>query len=101
MQYSEARRVYAYRQLLEQAQQVQGNVAQQLGDLMSDSQSSCRDLYECSCPEIDEICKIAGQAGGYGSRLTGAGFGGCTVRMLSAVVAQELMLPAGPPRFRS
>lgn len=57
---------------------------QKLGDLMNATQDSCRDLYECSCPEIDEICKIAREAGSYGSRLTGAGWGGCSVHLVPA-----------------
>lgn len=57
---------------------------QKLGDLMNATQDSCRELYECSCPEIDEICKIAREAGSYGSRLTGAGWGGCSVHLVPA-----------------
>lgn len=55
-----------------------------LGDLMNATQDSCRELYECSCPEIDEICAIAREAGSYGSRLTGAGWGGCSVHLVPA-----------------
>lgn len=55
-----------------------------LGDLMNETQDSCRDVYECSCPEIDKICAIARKAGSYGSRLTGAGWGGCSVHLVPA-----------------
>ncbi|KAK1973634.1 galactokinase [Colletotrichum cereale] len=55
-----------------------------LGGLLNATQDSCRDLYECSAPEIDELCRIALENGSYGSRLTGAGWGGCTVHMVPA-----------------
>jgi galactokinase len=55
-----------------------------LGALLNETQDSCRDVYECSCPEIDELCAIARRAGSYGSRLTGAGWGGCSVHLVPA-----------------
>lgn len=57
---------------------------QKLGALLNDTQDSCREDYECSCEEIDQICKIAREAGSYGSRLTGAGWGGCSVHLVPA-----------------
>jgi galactokinase len=56
------------------------------GALMYESHRSLRDDYEVSCPEIDTLVDVAreiGVAGGvFGARMTGGGFGGCTVTLV-------------------
>ena len=53
------------------------------GALMIAGHESLRDLYEVSTPELDALVEIAiRQPGCYGARLTGAGFGGCTVNFV-------------------
>lgn len=61
-----------------------GNVAT-LGALMRASHASLRDYYEVSSPELDALVEAACQSPGCcGARLTGAGFGGCIVALVTA-----------------
>jgi len=56
---------------------------QQVGQLMRDSHRSLRDDYEVSCRELDVMVEAAADlAGYYGGRMTGGGFGGCTVNLV-------------------
>ena len=59
--------------------------AAELGRLMDASHESLRLDYEVTCPELDAMTEIAcGLDGCFGSRMTGAGFGGCTVSLVEA-----------------
>jgi galactokinase len=54
-----------------------------VGKLMADSHASLRDLYEVSCAELDAMVEAAqGLRGFIGGRMTGGGFGGCTVNLV-------------------
>ncbi|XP_041325201.1 N-acetylgalactosamine kinase isoform X3 [Pyrgilauda ruficollis] len=101
--YSEAARVLEFQKICCEAP---ANALQLLGELMKQSHISCREMYECSCPELDRLVDIClleksqsnllhglfllfpsrdqehRQFGAIGSRLTGAGWGGCTVSMV-------------------
>ncbi|KAI9883786.1 MAG: Rho GTPase [Watsoniomyces obsoletus] len=79
--FSEAIRVLDFMCLLSAADDPAA-LPRRLGKLMNESQQSCREVYECSCHELDKICQLALEAGAYGSRLTGAGWGGCTVHLV-------------------
>jgi galactokinase len=50
---------------------------------MTESHRSLRDDYEVSCPELDLLVELANQLlGVHGARMTGAGFGGCTINLV-------------------
>lgn len=62
------------------------------GKIMFETHASLRDLYEVSCPELDALVEIAsGFTGCIGARLTGAGFGGCTVNLVEQSKADEFV----------
>ncbi len=57
----------------------------QLGRLFAESHASLRDLYEVSAPPLDTMVEVARAVPGVvASRMTGAGFGGCTVNLVLA-----------------
>jgi galactokinase len=60
------------------------NDVSQFGRLMNACHISLRDLYQVSCPELDIMVETAWSLPGcFGARLTGAGFGGCTVNLVA------------------
>ncbi|MGN6507231.1 MAG: galactokinase [Tepidisphaeraceae bacterium] len=62
------------------------------GQLMVQSHNSLRDDYEVSTPELDFLVETAMKtAGVYGSRMTGGGFGGCTVSLVKPEAAEAFM----------
>jgi galactokinase len=63
--------------------------AKAFGQLMLECHASLRDDYEVSCKELNILVELAyGLPGCYGARLTGAGFGGCTVNLVKADQAE-------------
>lgn len=59
------------------------NDLEELGRLMAQAHVSYRDDFEASCPEADVMVELAGgQPGLIGARLTGGGWGGCTVNLV-------------------
>lgn len=60
-----------------------------LGPVMAESHLSLRDDYEVSCRELDVMVEIATrQPGVYGARMTGGGFGGCTINLVDSTKSQ-------------
>ena len=63
----------------------------QVGALFAASHASLRDLYEVSVPELDTLVDLAASTPGVvASRMTGAGFGGCTVSLVHADAVERL-----------
>ena len=60
------------------------------GQLMAESHASLRDDYEVSVKELDLMVALAGTVDGvYGARMTGGGFGGCTVNILRTEMVEN------------
>ena len=67
------------------------------GRLMNASHESLRDDYEVSCRELDLMVELGRAVPGvYGSRMTGGGFGGCTVSLVEASVADRFAESVAP-----
>jgi galactokinase len=62
----------------------------QFGHLMHESHCSLRDDYEVSCRELDIMVEIASSLEGvFGARMTGGGFGGCTVSLVHTGAVEQ------------
>ncbi|KAJ4766502.1 Galactokinase [Rhynchospora pubera] len=89
--YSEARRVYAFKDTVS-SKLSEEETLKKLGDLMNESHHSCSVLYECSCPELEELVKVCRDNGALGARLTGAGWGGCAVALVKESIVPQFIL---------
>jgi galactokinase len=75
--------------VLDSARHLKDGDLKKFGDLMRESHQSLRDLYEVSCRELDVMVEIAEDLPGFsGGRMTGGGFGGCTVNLVRSDEAQ-------------
>lgn len=62
------------------------------GRLLNQSHRSLKEDYQVSCQELDLMVEIASRfRGALGSRMTGAGFGGCTISLVKKEVVEEFM----------
>lgn len=68
-----------------------------MGELMRGSHESLRDDYRVTGPELDALVEAAwGAPGCVGARMTGAGFGGCTVNLVEASKVDEFIAAVAP-----
>ncbi|MGH9688418.1 MAG: galactokinase [Candidatus Acidiferrales bacterium] len=71
--------------VLKAAEALQSSEIESMRRLMADSHRSLRDDFEVSCVELDLMVDLASKEKGvYGARMTGGGFGGCTINLVNA-----------------
>ena len=80
---SEIARTRAFIELLDEGP-LEGMRLAVAGALMNDSHDSLRDDYEVSCEELDVAVEAARAVGAHGARMTGGGFGGSAIALVSA-----------------
>ncbi|NMB43403.1 MAG: galactokinase [Clostridiales bacterium] len=75
--------VYENQRTIKAVEELKNNNIEEFGKLMNESHVSLRDDYEVTGIELDTLVEAAWkQEGVIGSRMTGAGFGGCTVSIV-------------------
>ncbi|KAI9013597.1 ribosomal protein S5 domain 2-type protein [Hyaloraphidium curvatum] len=87
--FGEAARVYRFRDTCRKAaiEEELGikrgdDVLKELGAIMNESHKSMSELYQNSCPEVDELVGICIAEGALGCKMTGAGWGGCVISLV-------------------
>ena len=82
--------VYENERVLQSVRALKRGDLATFGRLMNASHVSLRDDYQVSCRELNVMVEAAWQVEGvYGSRLTGAGFGGCTVSLVTGEAVER------------
>ncbi len=76
--------------VLQAAEALERGDLKEFGRLMAESHRSMRDDFEISCAELDLLVELADKSPGvYGARMTGGGFGGCTINLVEAVEVEQ------------
>ncbi|WP_018753154.1 galactokinase [Paenibacillus sanguinis] len=82
--------------VLQSVEALSGDDLKAFGELMNASHDSLRDLYEVSCLELDVMVEEARKIEGtLGARMTGAGFGGCTVSLVHEASVDRFVAEVG------
>lgn len=85
--------IYENQRVLDSIKALKSGNVREFGLLMGASHRSLRDLYEVSCRELDIMVEAAAAAPGtLGTRMTGAGFGGCTVSLVQAGAVDDFIM---------
>ena len=78
--------------VVEAREALQAGDMTRFGELMVEAHASMRDDFGASAPEVDSLVEIAlRQPGCFGARITGGGFGGCTVNVVAAGQAERFV----------
>jgi galactokinase len=78
--------------VLQAAASLEESNIEAFGRYMDESHRSLRDDYEVSCRELDILTELAGRLPGvYGSRMTGGGFGGCTISLVESSHVEDFV----------
>ena len=78
------------------AQALKNPDMKRFGELMNQSHESCKSDYEVSCKELDLLVDLARMVHGVlGARMTGAGFGGCTINLVMRNRVEEFQQKVG------
>ena len=89
--------VYENQRTIKAVAALKANDIETFGKLMNASHVSLRDEYEVSCEEIDILVDLAWKTEGVlGSRITGGGFGGCTVSIVKNDAVDRFIASIGP-----
>lgn len=80
--YDEARRVSKFEQVLNNEWDVDQKI-NALGQILNDGHESLQHLFETSVPQVDEVVRICRESGAVGTRMTGAGWGGFVISIVS------------------
>jgi len=92
--------VYENNRVLKAVNALEQNQLKKFGKLMVDSHNSLRDNYEVTGFELDTLVEEALKIDGViGSRMTGAGFGGCTVNLVKDDCVEEFQKKVGEKYF--
>ena len=84
--------VYENNRVLEVSKAMKNNDVNKIGELINDSHYSLKNDYQVSSKELDIMVEIAQkEAGCFGARMTGAGFGGCAVALIDESFLEQFM----------
>ncbi|MCY8913501.1 galactokinase [Bacillus atrophaeus] len=88
--------VYENDRTIRTAEMFKKNQLDEIGSLMKESHLSLKNDYEVTSPELDELAYAAwSHEGVIGSRMTGAGFGGCTISIVKDQAVEDFIEKAG------